>query len=380
MSEDITRPIFHPGHFVKQQLDQRGWTQADLAMVLDRPLQVVNELIAGKRAVTPETAVGLANAFGSTVDYWLNLQAKYQASLLEKDPGVARRARILSMGPIQEMTRRKWISGSRDADQLERQVVFFYSLKDIDENPAFDFAAARKSASYEFTSLPLVAWLHRCRQIARELIPTGSFSNPALDEAITRLRDCFADPDGVKLVPSILSDAGIRFLVVEHLTGTRVDGACFWLEDNAPAIALSMRYERIDYFWHTLLHELAHVRARDGLDRDNGRVDVDLPGTRTPIMEERPASEVEADRFASETLINPELLQAFIRQNRPMYSRRKIIEFARILGVHPGILVGQLQYRGEILYSHSRDLLVSVRGSITTSARTDGWNKSKRSA
>ena len=47
-----------------------------------------------------------------------------------------------------------------------------------------------------------------------------------------------------------------------------------------------------------------------------------------------------------------------------MYSRRNILALARRLNVHPGIVVGQLQYRGEILYSHSRDLLVKVRDSI----------------
>ena len=54
-------------------------------------------------------------------------------------------------------------------------------------------------------------------------------------------------------------------------------------------------------------------------------------------------------------------MKAFISYNRPLFSRRKILDFAQQLGIHPGILVGQLQYRGEILYSHSRDLLVPVR-------------------
>ena len=55
------------------------WTTADLAMLLKCPVRVVDEIIAGKRAITPEIARGLAEAFGSSPDYWLELEASYQA-------------------------------------------------------------------------------------------------------------------------------------------------------------------------------------------------------------------------------------------------------------------------------------------------------------
>jgi HTH-type transcriptional regulator/antitoxin HigA len=144
---------------------------------------------------------------------------------------------------------------------------------------------------------------------------------------------------------------------------------------------MSLRYERIDHFWHTLFHEIAHVKARDGFnDSRKGQLDTDLPGSHTPVSADRPPSELAADAFAADALIPTEALERYIARNRPLYSRRNIAEFAAEVGVHPGILVGQLQYRGEILYSHSRDLLVSVRDIIVASAPTDGWKKSKRSA
>jgi HTH-type transcriptional regulator/antitoxin HigA len=49
------------------------------------------------------------------------------------------------------------------------------------------------------------------------------------------------------------------------------------------------------------------------------------------------------------------------------------MNFAQKHGVHPGIVVGQLQRRKEITYAHSRRMLVRVRGLITPSALTDGW-------
>ena len=379
MTEIDSTPDFTPGEFITRQLQQKGWSQADLAAVIGRPLQVINELIAGKRAVTAETALGLAQAFETSVEVWLKLEAMHQASRLERDPAVALRAKVFSKGPISDLIRRGWITGSKDANELAEQVTSFYGLTSIDEEPSFRFAA-RKSASYETDSLPLIAWLCQAHHIAESMTPMGKFSNEAFATAIFRLKQAAAKVEGVAEVPGVLSDAGIRFLVLEHLPRTRVDGATFWLADDEPVIALSLRYERIDYFWHTLLHEAGHVEARDGLNNDNGRIDLDLPGTHTPVPVEKPASEIAADAFAASTLINQDALEAFISLNRPLFARRKILNFAHDLGVHPGILVGQLQYRGEILYSHSRDLLVGVRDLIVASAETDGWKKSKRSA
>jgi HTH-type transcriptional regulator / antitoxin HigA len=70
---------FPPGDFLREELEERKWTPTDLATMLDRPVRVINEIIAGKRAITPETARGLAEAFGSSPEYWLNLEASFQA-------------------------------------------------------------------------------------------------------------------------------------------------------------------------------------------------------------------------------------------------------------------------------------------------------------
>lgn len=71
--------------------------------------------------------------------------------------------------------------------------------------------------------------------------------------------------DSVRQVPGVLANAGVRFLIVEILPTTRIDGVCLWLDASSPVVALSLRYDRIDAFWHTLLHECAHVKYKDGL-------------------------------------------------------------------------------------------------------------------
>src|ERR1700735_1044218 len=71
--------VFAPGEFIRDELDARGWTQGDLAQIMGRPLQLVNELVSGKKQITPETAMGLAQAFGDDdALYWMNLDNVYR--------------------------------------------------------------------------------------------------------------------------------------------------------------------------------------------------------------------------------------------------------------------------------------------------------------
>jgi len=77
MNERMFAEVFPPGEFVKDELEARGWSQADLAEILGRSARLVSEIISGKRAVTAETARGLAEAFGTDAQTWLNLESAY---------------------------------------------------------------------------------------------------------------------------------------------------------------------------------------------------------------------------------------------------------------------------------------------------------------
>jgi HTH-type transcriptional regulator/antitoxin HigA len=96
--------VFAPGEFIRDELDARGWTQGDLAQIMGRPLRLVNELIAGKKQITPETARGLAKAFGDDdALYWMNLDSAYRLARTEPaDESVGRRAKLYSLFPVRE--------------------------------------------------------------------------------------------------------------------------------------------------------------------------------------------------------------------------------------------------------------------------------------
>lgn len=359
--------VFPPGEFIKDELDARGWTQADLAEILGRPVQAVNEIIAAKKAVTPETAQGLGDAFGTGAQFWLNVENTFRLSSVSRhDDSVARRAKLFEKGPIREMVRRNWIKDSDDLSELEDSVTTFFELSSIDEKPSLAFAA--RKASYQSTSPSQVAWCYRAKQLAAKQ-DVRAFSHSRLVDSIREFRELAATEEGVREVPAFLAELGIRFVVVEHLKSTKIDGAAFWIDDQSPVIAMSMRYDRIDNFWFVLGHELAHVKNNDK------SVDTELVGVGAQASHEKPVFEQKADQMAASFLISPRVMKAFISRHSPRYSKSAIRGFAEKVGVHPGIVVGQLQFQKEISYSHSREALCPVRAHIMeVVTEVDGWS------
>jgi len=71
--------------------------------------------------------------------------------------------------------------------------------------------------------------------------------------------------------------------------------------------------------------------------------------------------EKRADLFAKNCLVDEREMKNFIARVRPLYSKQRIKNFAARIGVHPAIVLGQLQYRKEVDWSHSREMLVRVR-------------------
>lgn len=363
----VPAEVFPPGEFIRDELEARGWTQGDLAQIMDRPLQVVNELIAGKKQITPETARGLSRAFGDGDPlYWMQLDAAYRLAQLEpdKDKSVDRRAKLYSLFPVRELMKRRWIEPSKNLDVIEHRVCRFFRIKNLDERPVFAHAA--KALQYDERTALQWAWLYRAKELA-EGTHSSPYSERKLREALAKIRMLLIAPEEIRQVPRILAEAGVRFVVVEFLPGAKIDGATFWLND-VPVIALSIRFDRVNNFWFVLRHEIEHVLNRDGL------VTIDIELTEQLQRKDAlPPAELRANIAASEFLVPKSELDSFITRVRPLYSEQRILLFAKRIGVHPGVVVGQLQFRDEVPYTHFHKHLVKIREIITQTAVTDGW-------
>jgi HTH-type transcriptional regulator / antitoxin HigA len=372
MSNNIE--AFAPGEYIREELDARGWSQLDLADILGRPPQAVNEIINGKRSVTPDTARALGEAFGTSAQLWMNLESAYQLARLDAPQGgVHRKAKLYQFAPVSEMQKRGWIEKTSNLDVLESQVLNFYSIKTLDEPIKF-LHAARKSTDYGSLTVSQRAWLCRVKRMAEAVQVQGTFGVGKSQALLRDLSALKAEPEETRHVSKVLNSYGVRFLVLEPLGSSKIDGVCLWLTRKEPVIALSLRYDRIDWFWHTLMHECQHLIKGDGLEAPT--VDTQLVGSDAQPQVEKNTTEAEADRFAASFLIEPSEMTSFIARVHPLYSRTKIAGFAKRIGVHPGIVVGQLQRQGRIPYSHSRNMLVPVKQFVIASALTDGWGRS----
>ena len=372
MTQHIPIEVFPPGEFLKEELEARGWSQVDLAAILGRDERLVSEIVSGKRAITPETARGLASAFGTTPNLWMNLESTYRLSKTKHaDDEVRRRAALFSYAPIKELIRRNWIEATESIDVLETRVREFFGVTSFDSLPTFQGAAR---SAVDTPTVAQCAWLIRAKKLAAS-VHAERFVSSRIGALVEKLRSFFVNPEDTRQVPKVLADYGIRLVIIEPLAHTRIDGACFWLDPVRPAIALSMRYDRIDTFWFTLLHEIKHVENGDGKDSDIP-IDVDLVGDKAQRTETKSEREKVADAFASDALISEKEIRNFVARIKPLYSKVKIVGFATRIGVHPGIVVGRLQFLQEISYAHNREMLAKVRSTVVPSALTDGWRSS----
>lgn len=355
--------IRSPGDYILEELAARGWTQEDLASVLGRSKSRVNEIVLGKQSISVEVATALASAFETSPQVWLDRETAYRLSLSNDETSeVKRRAVLFRAAPIKEMQKRGWIRKSNDIQEIESDVARFF------EGEADVVAAFRKSNPADELTPPQKAWCFRVRQMAKALC-VADFRDNQLSRCERALRRVAPYSPEANKVPEILAAHGIRFIVVEPLPGSQIDGMTTWLDDDAPVVGMSLRFDRIDSFWHTLCHEFRHVWHRDAFS-----IDTDFVADASSVpMDVKPEFERRADSEAAAMLIPPQELDDFIKRVAPFYSKERIVQFANRIKIHPGIIVGQLQHRGEIGYSANREMLAKIRHTVTSVAITDGW-------
>lgn len=365
------RPI-HPGRILREKLDERGWTQDQLAIITGLNTKSISLIVTGKSGINADTARLLAAAFGNTAEEWLRWDSLYRLSLAEGDVStIERKALLYSLAPIRDMQKRGWITATDDVERLETDLKKFFSVDSLDGDLLFPVATLR-TAKLPYLNPAEKAWCFRARKMA-SVLPVPPFQPDRLTQAEKELRKLAAYTKEARHLTELLASYGIRFVVVEPLPGVKIDGAAFWLDPTSPVIALSVRFDRVDAFWFTLMHEFAHIKHGDALSVDSDLIDGTI-GIAVTLVEDE--AEKLASDAATNALIPTQELQSFISRVGPLYSKERIIQFAHKVKIHPGIIVGQLQHRNEIGYSANREMLAKIRSVVIETALTDGWNRS----
>lgn len=359
--------VRHPGQYIKEEMEERGWSQRDLAFILGVSEQALNPILNGKRGISPEMAKALGEAFDVPAEFFANLQQAYDlAQARTPDASVAVRRTMQSVFPVREMIKRGWLEQS-DANMLQIQLTRFFEVQKLEEMPYFAHAAKKTPGDI---SPAQCAWLYRVRQIARS-ISVPAYSEKTLQNAISKeFPSLLYAPDEVREVPRILTECGVKFILVEKLPNAKIDGVCFW-QDGIPVIGMSLQHDRIDNFWFVLRHECEHVLNQHGKEKE--MVDIDLDNATVATIsiseEERSANDAAANFCAPSDKVNQ-----WLQRKHPYYYERDVLAFSRILERHPGIVVGQIR-RKLNRYDYLTRYLVKIRHFVLPVSLADGWGQ-----
>jgi HTH-type transcriptional regulator/antitoxin HigA len=349
-----------PGETLLEAIQDRGLSQADLARRMGRPHKTINEIIQGKAAITPDTAIQLEHVLDIPAHFWGNRQQQFDQHVarVRETERLAGYTEWSKRFPVAAMARCGWInSHTRTVDQTAELLKFFgvASPSQWTELSARMAASFRQSKTHPSELEHISAWLRQGELVASRL------SLPAFDRdafralLVSSIRGLTREAPAVfqTSLPGMCAQVGVAVAFVPELPKARVSGATRWLAPDRALIQLSLRYKTDDHLWFTFFHEAGHII-------EHGKRDIFLE---TPGEAEDGHQETEADAFAADTLIPPDALDAFLASIPAgrFPSKSAIASFAESIGIAPGIVVGRLQHDrlpsdSPLPYSHYNDL------------------------
>ncbi|MCA3758746.1 MAG: ImmA/IrrE family metallo-endopeptidase [Phenylobacterium sp.] len=179
------------------------------------------------------------------------------------------------------------------------------------------------------------AWEARVRTLADRNPPAQSFDRDRITADWVRgLVALSLDDRGPRLAVDYLRDAGISLVIERHLPGTLLDGAALASSDHHAIVAMTLRHDRLDNFWFSLLHEIGHLTLHIRLGEYAAIFD-DNDSPATDKVEQ------DADYFAQEALI-PEANWS-LAVSRFTQNEKAVLTDAKRFGVAPAVIAGRVR-------------------------------------
>ena len=334
-----------PGETLVELLQEKGMSQAEFSERTGRPKKTINEIIKGKTAITPETAIQFERVLGTPASFWNNRERKYREWLAHQEERkvLAEHIPWMKKFPVRAMIKLGWINDyDLPIDQLEELLRFFGVASPAQWQSIWQGAQVsyRQSPAFAADPAAVSAWLRKGEIQAHE-IQCEAYREGEFRESLHRIRTLTNEPPEVFVgeVTRQCAQTGVAVVFIPEIPGTRTCGATRWLSPNKAMLMLSLRYRTDDHLWFTFFHEAGHILL-------HGKKDVFVEGD-SQVTEENRNQEVEADQFSAEFLIPAVEIRHF-RPQAAHLSHDDILTFARRTGIAPGIVVGRLQHDGLI--------------------------------
>lgn len=330
--------IIHPGETIADILEERGITQAELSSRTGVSAVYVSNVIAGKKGISANFAMGLEYALSVPKSFWLNLQANYESELLELNEWQTiteeeRCAREDLKDIVKYLRQREMMPAreARDDSILSLRKVLKISnianLKDMIPAGAF-----RMSANTAINPYVLGAWIRLCQLAGEGESISTKFDKSCTNNLINDMKYimCKKSVNLQKDLKHTLGKYGINFSVVRNFRGAPVQGYISQKDDGTYEMVLTIRGAFADIFWFSLFHEIGHIV--------NGDI-----GKSLKFLDDGSDNNKEkaADFFASNMLLSPESYEQFIKKGD--FSIGAIQQYAESQNVMPYIVIGRLQ-------------------------------------
>lgn len=332
--EDEMYPIDFPDpvEAIKFRMEQDGLTRKDLMQYLGSKSKV-SEVLNKKRPLSLKMIRSLHEHLGIPPEVLL------QKTLTEiPDDDIAKNWQKY---PIKEMHKNGYFKDceSPSSDIWESGEELLRSFFSNFDTPSFHPTMYRKGIRIGSNANPfaLRAWSAKILKDAKSE-DIAKFDRKKIDkDFINQLIRLSVFREGPKLAKEHLERHGIHLIVEKHLPKTMLDGVAMLLPDGSPVIGLTLRYDRIDYFWFSLIHEMAHVV----LHLNDPEKDLFIDNFEEPNNSEY---EVEADKWAANALIPEDTWKKSKISSITQQSKSNILEFAGQLGISPSIVAGRIRF------------------------------------
>ena len=346
----ISDLAIHPGELLEETLEDVGMSQAELANRMGRPKQMINEIIKGKKSITPATALELEDVLGIPSHIWMGLENEYQIVLAKAEELKQREeeTQLLTRFPYAELAKLGFVKSTRKAVEKVEELKKFFSVAKLVQisqvkayQPAFR-VSDHNSVSHE----AIAAWIQAGRTRASS-IETDTFDKKRLQSLLPEIKALMNLEDineSIKALREMLASCGVAFVMLPHFKKTKVNGATFWTDDkNKAVIVMSLKGSYSDMFWFSLFHEIAHILLHD--KREMFLED----GYNTAKFQKQ---EDEANAFARDFLIPEDAFESFV--NAGLFTQESVELFASKVGVKPSIVVGRLMHEKVVGFNDYR--------------------------
>lgn len=328
--EDEKYPIDLPDPIeaLKFRMEQMGLKNSDLIPYIGSKGKV-SEVLNRKRSLSLNMMRKLYNNLG------------VPAEVLLSEPGKELPHEILGLNwsnfPLSELIKKTWIeySGSlyQAKEQAEELLRDFFNQADLLINKQLIFYRKNIRTDSELNKYALHCWKAKVLIEAKKIKINLQYNNESLNSGFFHnLAVLSCMNDGPLLAKEFLGKNGIKLVMVAHLAQTHLDGACLFNQEGIPIIALTLRHDRLDNFWFTLFHEIAHLKLHLNSPEDCYFDNLDA----TTVDK----AEQAADYFATNSLINPDLWNKFYNK---FVSKNDIIKFSNKLSISPAIIAGRIR-------------------------------------